>query len=191
MKAVILSMFLLLAATSVVAGPIISYTLEDIPPARELFYNEEQGGWVYRLHNANLMVSYVKKSATEYQVWWSPDPGVEDLDSGGANVYYNRRFYDLGSGFWLWEFDYSPSALAQWDVGTIQVDDVLYDPSAPFWTPLWPYSGFKYVMYYTYQKHPCGGGVPTAGMLYVTFSNDGRSWGYNAPVHYDGNPFAV
>jgi hypothetical protein len=175
MRNFILAVFISLSLGSVVSlnaqscpsppadSPIAAPTLDTIPP----------GALTILTHTgtrapvtANGRLAAVEMNENEQRVWFGPD-----TSPGSGKVYYNRRYRANVSSPWYWQYSQSIEIM---NLGNASggPNSVLYSATAKYRDA--DQTLYKWAMYLIKQPHSCDG--VTAGILYVSYSNNGVCW---------------
>jgi hypothetical protein len=149
---------------TLVDSPILSSSIDDVPPAETGHVRTYSGTYV--LEKANHWLAYVQTGPNEQKVWFSLD--ISFPDSLVFPVYYNRRYRADSSSPWYWEFTYSKAVTSY----AAMPNTILYSATPKYVDR----NGVahKYAMYFDYQPSACNG--VTFGVIAVAYSDDGICW---------------
>ena len=162
-------------------SPVQSYSPDDIPATNDHLMTYTGSHVAAR---ANHPMSFVQIGPNEQKVWFFSDNTT--IDTG--HTYYNRRYRANASSPWYWEFSISPSIITDAPVPSA----VLYS-SAPKYIDTRTNTAYSYIMYQVQQPSVCLPSNtirPSAGYMYVAFSNDGICWTSSQLATRLGGPFA-
>ena len=161
-------------------SPILAPNVDDIPPGAETILTYTGARAAIR---ANGDVTMVEIDANQQQFWFGPDASV-----GSGYIYYNRRYRANTSSPWYWQYSQSIPIIGIGN-GSAAPQAILYSATPKYrdtYHYTQPYPLYKYVAYTVDQPRSCNGSV--AGILKVSFSNNGVCWTEMQPVHHPGGP---
>jgi hypothetical protein len=150
-------------------SPVVSTSVDDIPAGSPNYYVWPAGTSMPLRANHRIAIAQI--SENEQRVYYAVDATL-----GTGHIYYNRRFRANSSSPWYWQYSQSV-ATSSVITGIGMPGTVLYSPTAKYGNgfPL-----YKYAMYGVNQPWDCNG--PMAGVVMVSFSNDGICWTTPVPA---------
>lgn len=152
-------------------SPIAAPDPSDVPRANNALLYDYQQNWFEG--KQNHVMAFVQTGPDEQKVWFT----VNSVPHY-TTVFYNRRFRTSSTAAWQWAYAKSIAVTSFESPGSAVVNAVLYSPTAKYRAG--GATGYKYVMYSTYQPKSCDGAV--MGYAMVSFSNDGTCWSAPQPM---------